>query len=688
MNEFIMHFSHLLSTPFTEPILVFGLLLFIILFVTLVFKRINLPEIIGLIIAGVIIGPYGFNILASGPAVDLLSTIGLLYIMFIVGLELDMKEFKANKNKSFLFGFFTLAIPMAMGFYVSYYLLHYQVIPSLLIACLLSTHTLLTYVVVSRMGITDNRVIPVTVGGTIITDSVVLVLLAVLLKSHNGGLDLKFILDLVISLAIFTLIVFYLIPRVAKWFFGKIENERHLNYIFVLFVVLLCSILAELGGLEPIIGAFAAGLAMNRLIPKASALMNRIEFIGNSLFIPVFLISVGMLVDVRVLFSGITTLYIGLALCVTAIASKWLAAFFIQKIFKYSIDERNLIFGLSTPRAAATLAIVHVGFKAGIFGEYILNVTIILILVTCIVASFYTQHAAKNIVLKQDNDENFIKAEDEAELEKILVPIADPSHIGQHVRLAALMRNKRSDNPIVVLRVVPNNHDAEKNIMLHRKKLKELIKQANAVDIKVDTISTIDRSVVSGIVRTSRETMSNIVIIGWPGKASYFDKMFGDKMNGLISYLDKNLFICYFEKPLISYRRMIITAPLFAEREKGFCLWVNKMSLIAKELSLSSAFVGNADTYVAIQRLLDGKSDLEFKDCAGKENVSALTSMLVRSDDILVVALAHKGYMSYTRDMERVPSMFQNTFPRHSKILIFPQQRRTQLVEGLKDQIF
>ena len=304
MIDFFSHLAHEFELPLKNPVLVFSLILFIILLSPILLRKINIPGIIGLIISGVVIGPEGFNILAKNSAIDLFSTIGLLYIMFIAGLELDLNEFKLNRNKSVAFGFFTFIIPLSIGFPVCYYLLGYNFDASFLTASMFATHTLVAYPIVSKFGISKNQAVAITVGGTILTDTAVLIILAVIMGKSQGNLSSEFWIRLSISLSIFSAIMFLLVPRIAKWFFSKLESEKHSHYIFVLSVVFFAAFLAEVAGVEPIIGAFVAGLALNKLIPHSSALMNRIEFLGNSLFIPFFLISVGMLVDVRVLLSG------------------------------------------------------------------------------------------------------------------------------------------------------------------------------------------------------------------------------------------------------------------------------------------------------------------------------------------------------------------------------------------------
>ena len=404
MLDFFNKLAEEFVLPLENPILVFSLVLFIILLSPIVLKRFSIPGIIGLIIAGVIIGPYGFNMVKK-ESIELFSTLGLLYIMFIAGLELDLNEFKANKYKSLLFGIFTFIFPLSIGFPVCHYLLGYDFNASLLTASMFATHTLVAYPIVSKLGVSKNQAVAVTVGGTILTDTAVLIILAVVMGKSQGSLNQEFWIKLGVSFVIFTAIMFLLIPRIAKWFFRKLESEKHSHYIFVLSVVFFAAFLAEVAGLEPIIGAFAAGLALNKLIPNSSALMNRIEFMGNSLFIPFFLISVGMIVDVRVILSGPMAIIIAVTLSVVAIASKWIAALFTQLIFRYSKLQRQLIFGLSSSHAAATLAVILVGYRAKIIDDNILNGTIILILITCIVASFVTEKAAKQLVVQSDSEE-------------------------------------------------------------------------------------------------------------------------------------------------------------------------------------------------------------------------------------------------------------------------------------------
>ena len=681
MTDFFNHLLHEFEFPLRNPVLIFSLILLIILLSPIILRKLRIPGIIGLIISGVVIGPHGLNILAKNSAIELFSTIGLLYIMFIAGLELDLNEFKSNRNKSFLFGFFTFIIPLAIGFPICHYGLKYDFNASLLTASMFATHTLVAYPIVSKLGISKNQAVAITVGGTILTDTAVLIILAVIMGSSQGQLNQEFWIRLGISLAIFSAFMFIAIPRIAKWFFKKLESEKHSHYIFVLSVVFFAAFLAEVAGVEPIIGAFVAGLALNKLIPHSSALMNRIEFIGNSLFIPFFLISVGMLVDINVILSGYEALIIALTLSTVALTSKWIAAFFTQISFKYSSAQRQLIFGLSSAHAAATLAVILVGYKAGILDENILNGTIILILITCIVASFATEKASKKIILETQDDNQALKTINANE-EHILLPTANIENVEKLLEFSIFIKDKKSAHPISILSVVSNNDEAEINLIKARNKLEEFVKQASASETKVNIITTIDHNGASGIVRISREIMANIVILGWPIRSGFLDKLFGEKINMILSNTDKTALMCYLVKPMVLNKRIFVIIPPMAEREKGFELWVLKISKLAQELSIPIHFNCNKTTETFIHNNLKrNKISVSYVINYFEEwDDFFVISKFIKDTDLIVLASARKGSVSYLSILEDLPLKLEKHFAENSKIVIYPQQNNSDFL--------
>lgn len=676
MNDFFEHLIPEFDLPLNNPVLVFSLILFIILLAPIVLRRLNIPGIIGLIISGLIIGPHGLNFLEKNSAVDLFSTIGLLYIMFIAGLELDMNEFKRNRNKSILFGFFTFIIPFIIGFPICYFLLGFDLNASLLTANMFSTQTLVAYPIVSKLGVSKNQAVAVAVGGTILTDSAVLILLAVIMGNSQGNLNQEFWIKLGVSLLIFSAIMLFLIPRITRWFFTKLESEKHAHYIYVLSVVFFSAFLAEISGLEPIIGAFVAGLVLNPLIPHSSALMNRIEFIGNSLFIPFFLISVGMLIDVRVVLSGPMAIIIAVVLTSGAIFGKWLAALFTQLILKYSQAQRQLIFGLSTAHAGAILAVVLVGYRAGILDENILNGTIILILISCLIASFATEKASRKILLTEKDSELSGSDINLLNYEHILLPIANLMNIEKLLEFTLLIKDKKSANPVTILTVVPNNAEAELNIISARKKLTEFKKHGAASEIKVNTIATIDYNPASGIARISRETLSNIIILGWPKKAGILDKLIGEKISSIISNVDKTVFICHLEKLLINHKRIIVATPPLAEKENGFEIWLQKISKLSQELSIPIVHFGGMSTQDSIRNKIKQKhlsTSISFKVLNDLEDLLD-SSADIKDDDLLVLVSARKYSVSYLNFLDNIPNKLEKSFTNNNKIVVYPQQ--------------
>jgi Kef-type K+ transport system membrane component KefB len=670
INQLVEQFQ----LPLENPVLIFSLILAIILLAPILLQRIRVPGIIGLIVSGILIGPSGLNILGQSLFVDVFSTIGLLYIMFIAGLELDLNEFKAHRNKSILFGFLTFSIPLAIGFPVCHYLLGFDFNASLLTSSMFATHTLVTYPIVSKLGVSKNIAVAITVGGTILTDTAVLIMLAIILGAHDGGLTQEFWIRLGISLVLFSAFMFLVIPRIAKWFFRKLESEKHSHYIFVLSVVFFAAFLAEIAGLESIIGAFVAGLALNKLIPHSSALMNRIEFIGNSLFIPFFLISVGMIVDISVILSGPMAMIIAGVLTVVAIFGKWVAAFFTQIIFKFSKGQRKLIFGLSSAHAAATLAVILVGYKAGIVDETVLNATVVIILVTCIVASFATENAAKMIIRSSDEDED-LELTSPANQEQILIPIANLVNIDKILDFAILIKEKKSINPLAIMTVVPNTAEAEKTIIKAKQGLEKFIKETAASDTQATVMATIDHNAASGISRISREIMADFILLGWPQKTGFLDKLIGDKMESILQNTEKTIFICDFQIPLVNHKRIFLIVPPNAQFEEGFAIWVNKVARLSLELSIPINLNCSETTHDAIRKFAKMNKitlTLNFYEFNDWDEFLILSRQITATDFVIMVS-ARRGYISHFGHLDRVPIKLEKYFGDISKMVIYPQ---------------
>jgi len=675
MIEYLIDLLHQIELPVRNPVLILSLLFFIILLVPFLFRRFHIPGILGLILSGVLIGPNGLNILEKSDAINLFSTIGLLYIMFMAGLELDTNEFNKYKYKSLLFGLFTFSVPLMVGFPICFYVLKFDFQASFLVASMFSTHTLISYPIVSRWGIVSQQAVAITVGGTILTDTAVLIMLAVILKTDHNGVPSSFWLQLILSLTLFSFVMFKIIPPVSRWFFRKVESEKHSHYIFVLAVILFAAFLSEIAGVEPIIGAFMAGLALNSLISHTSALFNRIEFIGNALFIPFFLISVGMLVDISVLFNGNHAVIIAVVLTSVALIVKWLAAWLTQLTFSYNSVHRRLIFGLSSSHAAATLAIILVGYDAKILDENTLNATIILILITCVVSSLVTERAARELLIKQGLiDQHLNRIDQQNVFEKYLLPISNQWSINRFLELSVIFRKNVKHIPLHVLQVVPadfpeNELDKDDEFTLNLKKT------AAELDTPVSFHREPDFHIASGISRVANQVDANYILLGWPQKSGLIDRVFGEILENVLDTATQHLVVCRLQLPLVAHQKLIISLPPLAFTEPGFTDCFKKWMQLSLELHLDVVIFCTEETKSYIKKL--SASNYNFKNW--KFKVTDLNQNWFRSledyktnkEDLLVLMPGRPASASFLLEQKEIPLYIEERFPENSVLLFY-----------------
>ena len=685
MQEFSEELFHEFQTPFGNSVLIFSLILFIILLAPIVLNRFKIPGIIGLILSGMVIGPYGLFLIQKNSAVDLFSTIGLLYIMFIAGLELDMNEFNKHKHKSLIFGFFTFIFPIVIGFPVCYYLLDYSFNTSLLIASMFATHTLIAYPIVNRLGIAKNQAVAITVGGTILTDTAVLLILAIISGTVSGETSSELWIRLSVSIISFAAIVYFVIPRVASWFFRRLEDEKNAHFIFVLLVVFLTAFIAELAGLEPIIGAFAAGLTLNRLIPHTSSLMNRIEFVGNSLFIPFFLISVGMLIDFRVLTTGPQALIVALTLTVVALLGKWLAAQISGRIFNYSREQRSLIFGLSSAHAAATLAVILVGYNLGIINDHVLNGTIVLILITCVIASFATEKAGKEVVLHMDNEPEQVVLN----TQRVLVPIANPQTMEKLIDFSMVIKNPKDYSPILGLTVVKDDDQAQTRLLQSKKLLDKAIVYAASADQKIEIMSTIDRNITSGIKRIATEKFITDIVAGWSPQKGLADIIFGQTFDKLVKQTTQTIFITRFTMPLNVHKNILLICPFFAEKEPGFYKWLINILRVASQLSTGVQLYASPETEHAIREFVNLNKISVAIDYRGNLDLGDIASLSSRIQgyDMIVLVSSREGGISYTPALDVLPKKMSKYFQPNSLVFIYPATDTENAISNYEQEI-
>ncbi|KAA6326087.1 Na(+)/H(+)-K(+) antiporter GerN, partial [termite gut metagenome] len=518
-----------LQLPIANPTWIFFLVLTIILIAPIFLSKFRIPHIIGMILAGMVIGEHGFNILERDSSFELFSKVGVYYIMFLAGLEMNLEDFKQNRFKGLTFAFYTFFIPALLGLWTSRVLLDYNLATSLLLASLYGSHTLIAYPVISRYGLSRLRSISITVGGTAIAVILSLLMLAIIVGHYRGEVTQMFWIMMFLKIAIVFFLIIFFFPRIGRWFFRKYEDNIT-QFIFVLAMVFLSGGMFEIAGLEGILGAFLAGLVLNRLIPTLSPLMNRLEFVGNAIFIPYFLIGVGMMIDVHAIFIGGETLRVALVMTVVATVSKWLSAWLTQKTFRMHADERSIIFGLSNAHAAAALAAVLIGNKVEIspgvplLNDAILNGAIVMILFSCLISSIVTEHAAHKVIVREslEGQENEIKEE-----ENILIPIAGSDTMDNLIKTALLVKAPKRKEGMIALRVMNDNTSFEIQRAQSKRDLEQAVQIAAATDVMMHTVTRFDLNVASGIIHTLKEYNASEIIIGLHHKTTMVDSFWG-----------------------------------------------------------------------------------------------------------------------------------------------------------------
>lgn len=673
-----MHwFDFSLTLPITDPTWIFLLVLLIILFAPILLNRLRIPHIIGMILAGLVIGEHGFNILVRDSSFELFGKVGLYYIMFLAGLEMNMGDFKQNRGKAVMLGLLAFIIPIGIGLVTNMMLLKYSLLTSVLLASMYASHTLVAYPIVIRYGVSRHRSVSIAVGGTAVTDTLTLLVLAVvggLFKGESGGL---FWLWLVIKVVFLGALIMYSFPRIGRWFFRRYDDNV-MQFIFVLAMVFLGAGLMEFVGMEGILGAFLAGLVLNRLIPHVSPLMNHLEFVGNALFIPYFLIGVGMLIDVHVIFGHGDALKVAVVMIIVALTGKWIASWLTQKIFKMGAVERELMFGLSNAQAAATLAAVLVGYNIILPGgerllnEDVLNGTVLLILVTCVVSSFITERAARKIAMYEAH----LEEERTVEQERILIPLANPDTIEYLMNLSLLIRDPKQPDNLLALNVINDNNTSEGLELRGKRYLEKAAMITASADVPLKQITRYDLNIASGIIHTAKEYQATDVIIGLHRKVNIVDSFFGMLAENLLKGLHREVMIAKFLIPLNTLRRIIVAVPPKAEYEAGFQKWVEHFCRMGNTLGCRVHFFANEKTTLRLQALVKKKYGQTLTDFSRLDDWGDLLILTgqVNYDHLLVVISARRGSISYDSLFERLPTQLSKYFSNNSVIVLYPDQ--------------
>ena len=664
--------------PITNPSLIFLLVLVIILLAPIIMGKLRIPHIIGMVLAGVAIGQYGFNILVRDDSFELFGRVGLYYIMFLAALEMDVEGVKKNKGKLSLFGLLTFAVPFTLTFIMSEWLLGYPTIASLLLGCLMASNTLIAYPIVSRYGQQRKPSVALSVGASMLSLLVALVVLAALVASHNGQTGVLFWLWFVAKFVIYCGGLTLLIPKLTRWFLRR-YSDAVMQFIFVMAMLFMSAVLSESIGLEGIFGAFLSGLILNRYIPHVSPLMNRIEFIGNALFIPYFLIGVGMLINVRLAFSDTGVLWVALAITLFGTAGKAIAAYLSALMFRLPLNTSgNMMFGLTSAHAAGAIAIIMVGMRLTtpdgsvlVTGE-MLNGVVLMILLTCLISTVVTEQAAQQITLRDKE----IPQEDTQDDEKMLIPMKYPEYAVRLVNLAIMMRNPKLGRGLVGLSVVYDDVDMRLNQERGQRLLEKVQQYAAAADVKMQTQVRVAANIANGIKHAFKEFRASEIIIGMHMHPEVSASFWGEFHQSLFNGLNRQIIMARLKQPLSTIRRIEVAVPSRAQFEPGFYRWLERVARLSVNLECRTIFHGRTDTLALINQYVRNRHPemrVEFMQMDHWNEMPRLAATIAE-DHLFIVIAARKGTVSYKNALEHLPEEIQQFFSGKNIIIIFPDQ--------------
>ena len=671
--------------PITDPTLTFFVVLLIILLAPIIMGKLRIPHIIGMVLAGVVVGKYGLNILVRDNSFELFGRVGLYYIMFLAALEMDMESIRKNRNRLLIFALLTFTVPLLLTYFMGIHLLNYGITASLLLGCIMASNTLVAYPIVSRYGLQRKPSVTLSVGSSIISLIFSLILLAAIVASNKGEGSIGFWLFFVSKFVIYCAAAIFLLPRLTRWFLRR-YSDAVMQFIFVLASLFLCAALSAAIGLEGIFGAFLSGLILNRYIPSVSPLKNRLEFIGNAVFIPYFLIGVGMLINVRLLFTGGGILWAVICITLFGTLGKAIAAYAACFGFRMPISSGHMMFGMTSAHAAGAIAMVMVGMNllgedgAPLVNAQMLNAVIVMILFTCIISSVITEQSAQRIILR--DKELPVEAHRKANDQRILVPVKYPEYAEQLMNMAILMLNRKQTRGIVALNVVYDGEHMHRNMEQGNRLLEQMTQYCAGSDIQIQTQTRIAANIANGIKHAFKEFQATEILIGMHTHKEVSTKFWGEFHQSLFNGLNQQITMARLAQPLNTIRRIQVAVPSRAEFEPGFYRWLERLSRIAGNLECRIQFHGRTETLSLVNEYIKNRHPQVRADYSNMDHWNELPKLAndVADDHLFVIVTARKGTVSYKNALEYLPDEVQRYFNGKNLVIIFPDQYGDQEV--------
>jgi len=664
--------------PITDPTLIFFVVLLMILLSPIIMGRLRIPHIIGMVLAGVIVGKYGLNILERDASFELFGRVGLYYIMFLAGLEMDMEGLKKNRTRVIVFGLLTFLVPFAITYFMGVSLLSYTPLAALLLSAIMASNTLISYPIVGRYGLTRHTSSTLSVGSSMMALFMALIVMASIVNSFQGEGGIGFWVLFVVKFFVYSIGLILVIPRLTRWFLRR-YSDAVMQFIFILAVVFLSAALSDAIGLEGIFGAFLSGLILNRFIPRVSPLMNRIEFTGNALFIPYFLIGVGMLINVRLLFQGTHILWVVFCLVLFGTLGKAVAAYLAAGVFRMPRLAGHMMFGLTSAHAAGAIAMVMVGRRLEIspgvylFGDEVLNGIVIMILFTCVISTVVTEWAAQRLRLKEKKEPELVKTVND---EKILIPVKYPEYADNLVSMATMMRNPKLKRELVALNVVYDDVNMRHNQAEGQRLLEHLQHLASASDVPMTTQVRIAANIANGIKHAFKEFQASEILMGLHFHHNISKGFWGEFTRSLYNGLSHQIIITRIMQPLNTVRRIQVVVPSRAEFEPGFYRWLERLARMTENLECRIIFHGRKDTLQLINEYIHNNFASVRAEYVPMKHWNELPDLAtkVSKDHLFVIVTARKGTISYKSAMERLPDEVNRYFKGKTLMIIFPDQ--------------
>lgn len=671
--------------PITDPTLTFFVVLLIILLAPIIMGKLRIPHIIGMVLAGVVVGKYGLNILVRDNSFELFGRVGLYYIMFLAALEMDVESIRKNRNRLLIFALLTFTVPLLLTYFMGIHLLNYGITASLLLGCIMASNTLVAYPIVSRYGLQRKPSVTLSVGSSIISLIFSLIMLAAIVASNKGEGSIGFWLFFVSKFVIYCAAAIFLLPRLTRWFLRR-YSDAVMQFIFVLASLFLCAALSAAIGLEGIFGAFLSGLILNRYIPSVSPLKNRLEFIGNAVFIPYFLIGVGMLINVRLLFTGGGILWAVICITLFGTLGKAIAAYAACFGFRMPISSGHMMFGMTSAHAAGAIAMVMVGMNllgedgAPLVSAQMLNAVIVMILFTCIISSVITEQSAQRIILR--DKELPVEAHRKANDQRILVPVKYPEYAEQLMNMAILMLNRKQTRGLVALNVVYDGEHMHRNMEQGNRLLEQMTQYCAGSDIHIQTQTRIAANIANGIKHAFKEFQATEILIGMHTHKEVSTKFWGEFHQSLFNGLNQQITMARLAQPLNTIRRIQVAVPSRAEFEPGFYRWLERLSRIAGNLECRIQFHGRTETLSLVNEYIKNRHPQVRADYSNMDHWNELPKLAndVADDHLFVIVTARKGTVSYKNALEYLPDEVQRYFNGKNLVIIFPDQYGDQEV--------